>query len=154
MKCPKCKFVNVSGATECADCGVQFVDIRGGRGYRPHADKVDRTCPWNDHGNVCGLVGSLSDSTNGQGPWYCSKHWWQLKGYPLREDEKKPHISYRERWYQERGLPYEPPKMEAPAPWVSVGSGAVELYARLRAGELGPRQQRMREPGEDLDEAA
>ena len=69
MKCPKCKFVNLDGATECADCGVQFAHIRGGRGYRAQVDRIDRTCPWNDHGQVCGLVGSLSDATNGSGPW-------------------------------------------------------------------------------------
>ena len=142
MKCPKCKTINPPGATECDSCGVIFADIRGNK-----ERSVDRLCPWNDHGHVCGLVGSMSDATNGSGPWYCSRHFWQLKGWPLKDaDDAKPHISYRERWYAERGLPYEPPKLDCPVPWRPVAADAVDLYARLRDGTLGPRQ---REPGED-----
>lgn len=94
MKCPKCKFVNPPHATECGDCGVVFAHIA------PKPDKIDRTCPWNDHGNICGLVGSLSDNTNGQGPWYCAGHFLKLKGWPAKAGTDAP-TPYRDRWYQE-----------------------------------------------------
>src|SRR3990167_4462321 len=99
--CPKCNFPSKS-ESECDHCGVQFADIK-----RQSKDKIDRTCPWNDHGLICGLVGSLSDTTNGQGPWYCSKHWWKLKGYPERAGHQE-HVSTRDRWCHEHRQAYEP----------------------------------------------
>lgn len=128
-------------------------------------------CPWNDHGIICGKRGSLSDSLNGAGPWFCVEHYWQLKGrigvvddrhhgpgkapcnYPGCTSKgvagKNPFYclvhygyrttpSYRERWYAERGLTYDPPK---------PGN-----LSGLPNRQLGPRQ---REPGEDpIEEAA
>ena len=44
----------------------------------PGADP--RLCPWNDHGLVCGMPGSISEGLLGTGPWYCSRHFWLLKG--------------------------------------------------------------------------
>ena len=46
-------------------------------------------CPWNDFGSVCGKRGSLTDSTLGEGPWYCPEHWWKLKGRQHVESERK-----------------------------------------------------------------
>ena len=126
--------MNVHGAKECADCGVVFSDIRGGRGAPKQRDNVDRTCPWNDHGQICGLVGSLSDATNGSGPWYCARHYWQLKGWPQRASDDA-HISYRERHYAEIGKPYKPPVLGDIGHWRSVG-------------QLAP-PPRHREPGDD-----
>lgn len=114
MKCPKCKTINAQGSKECDGCGVIFADIKSG------AVQVNLECPWNDHGAICGNRGSISDSLNGAGPWYCSKHYWKLKGYVVSDVKQQ---SYRERWYESRGLDYEPPKR-----------GNTE---------------RMREPGED-----
>jgi hypothetical protein len=48
----------------------------------------------------------------------------------------KPGSSWRERWYAERGLPYEPPPIKDVPGWQCVGR--VKL--------------RMREPGEDSAE--
>ena len=81
MKCPKCGGTRNPADRECGDCGVVFKDIRGGRGSRSFDAPVDRNCPWNDHGQICGDIGSVSDATNGSGPWYCSRHYWQMKGY-------------------------------------------------------------------------
>lgn len=123
--CPKCRDILPLDARACA-CGW--------RSAGPKAkDGINRYCCWNDHGYDCGLVGSLSESTNGTGPWYCSKHWWQLKGYSPRAGET--HVSFRERYYAEQGKPYEPPN---PGNLANIG-------------HLGPRQ---REPGEDWDEVA
>ncbi len=149
MKCPKCKFVNLAGAAECADCGVQFVDIRGGRGYRAPADKIDRACPFNDHGNLCGLVGSMSDRTDGTGPWYCSRHYWKIKGYPETsraeyEASLANHVTVREQWFKDRDQPYEPPNLDGTATFRPMASG--DLVERLQSGQLG---RRGREPGED-----
>lgn len=108
MKCPKCDWKNLDKATECTSCGVQFADIRPGSAANTKYDKIQRTCPWNDHGQICGLIGSLADSY--LGPWYCSTHYWQLKGWPLKAGPATSHVSYRERWYAEHNLPYQPPK--------------------------------------------
>lgn len=106
---------------------------------RVNADQIDRTCPFNDHGNVCGKYGTMADSTNGTGPFYCSPHYWQLKGWPIRTEDVKPPISYRERWYADNGKTYQPPKMKSEnlKEWT-----AMHGYA----------PQRQREPGDDDDE--
>lgn len=41
---------------------------------------VDLLCQWNDHGVRCRVRGSISPSTDGSGPWYCSEHWKALRG--------------------------------------------------------------------------
>ena|SRR3990167_570562 len=147
MRCPKCQYVNPPEAKECHDCGVVFSHIRGGKGPRPPADKIDRTCHWNDHGITCGLVGSMSDSTNGQGPWYCSKHWWQLKGYTSRSNPSE-HVATRDRWFQENKQPYSAPNLSGTAHLKPMASPDGQLMHRLLSGELGKRS---RQPGEDDD---
>lgn len=146
MRCPKCKQLNLHGANECVSCGVVFAHIRGGRGTQ--AQEIERTCPWNDHGHICGLVGSLSDATNGGGPWYCATHYWKLKGWPVKKSDK-PAPAYRETWYAERGLSYESAGLADTAHFQSIGQAAEQLPGRMIAGELGPRQ---RQPGEDSPE--
>lgn len=97
-ECPKCKDVLSIDARACA-CG-----------WRKDGKKeagISLDCPWNDHGYTCGERGSMSDGLNGAGPWYCATHYWLLKG---RKPGTQPAgTSWRERWYAERGLPYEPP---------------------------------------------
>jgi len=95
------------------------------------ADEVDLTCPWKERGEPCGKPGSMSDDTLGKGPWWCSEHYWKLKGLPVRSIPTK-HISYRERWYAEHKMDYEPAKLGDIGNWKSVGT-------------IKP----MREPGED-----
>jgi hypothetical protein len=127
MRCPKCKTPNPTGATECDGCGVGFADIRRGD------SSVDLQCVWNDHGYRCVEKGSMSDGILGYGPWYCSDHFWRLKGHPVRHGTG--HTSVRQRWYEERGLPYQPPPK---------GFGSVRI----------PERAPMRQPGEDEREAA
>lgn len=104
MICPKCHKPSKT-RDECEHCGVIFVDINRGKDVG-----IDLFCPWNDHGRICGLKGSISESTNGSGPWYCSDHYWySLKGWARPDSSKKPE-TYRERWYRERGLPFEKAK--------------------------------------------
>lgn len=112
---------------------------------------VDCSCPWNDHGDICCEPGIISDVVNGQGPWYCSRHYWKLKGWPEKSRAQVEagiarHVSVRDQWYLDNKQPYEPPKLEADGHFRSVAKDSVGLYARLRSGELG---KRMREPGED-----
>lgn len=121
--CPKCKDVLAIDARACA-CGWR-------KDGRKADTEIDRTCPWNDHGSVCGVAGSLSDSTNGAGPWYCAPHYWKLKGFPIQKNEV-PLRPYRERWFAVRGLDYEPP----------------------RKGNLKDIAPRLREPGDDDQEVA
>lgn len=84
MKCPKCQFNNAENATECWKCGVgSSVHIRDGRGTGSSDPKMSTDalqCAWNDHGYRCPAAGSMSDSTNGSGPWYCSEHYWHGQG--------------------------------------------------------------------------
>lgn len=153
MRCPKCQYVNPPEAKECHDCGVVFSHIRGGKGYRIPVDKIDRACPFNDHGNICGLVGSLADSTNGQGPWYCSRHFWKLKGWPETsraefEASLANHVTVRDRWYQENDQPPVPTNLDGTAYLRPMADPDGLLLARLRSGKLGKRS---REPGEDDD---
>jgi len=127
LTCPKCRgILELDGSCSCG-YGVKR------RGAQPQRDTIDRTCPWNDHGAICGLIGSLSDATNGTGPWYCATHYWQLKGWPIKRSNK-PIPSYREQWYTDHGLEYQPPKLGDVGTWKSVGM-------------LTP--QRAREPGDD-----
>ena len=106
-------------------------------------DKIDRACPWNDHGNICGLVGSLSDNTLGTGPWYCSRHWWKLKGYPERAGAE--HTPYRNREF-----PNSPsPNLDGTSHLKPMADKNGDLMRRLHSGLLGHLS---RQPGEDLDD--
>ena len=53
---------------------------REGRYAKPKT-LVNSRCAWNDHGDRCEQAGSLSESTTGSGPWYCSRHYFELKGW-------------------------------------------------------------------------
>lgn len=89
MKCPQCHHINSAGATECEKCNVILADAQRNQRRARSAntpDDIDRYCPWNDHGHVCGLYGVNSDTTNGHGPWYCSTHYWQLRGHVERPE--------------------------------------------------------------------
>ena len=56
-------------------------------------------------------------------------------------------MNWRERWYEERGLAYEPPKLGDCPPFRCIGRADVDaLYRRITGGEMGPRT---RQPGED-----
>lgn len=123
MKCPKCNAANPPGATECESCAVQFKDLK--RGSRS-APVINLNCAWH---SGCGLRGSMSDCTNGAGPWYCSEHYWLLKGQKPRLN---PPVSYRETWYRQHKTADQLP-----------GTGNVGDYAPA-----------IREPGEDSEEQA
>lgn len=51
-----------------------------------HDPQFDRQCPWNDHGIRCQNTGSVSLDTHGGGPWYCSKHFFDLSNRNRAED--------------------------------------------------------------------
>ena len=81
MKCPQCPHANPTAATECEKCNVILADAQRNRRRSEQPDEIDRYCPFNDHGQVCGKYGTCSPSTDGSGPWYCSEHWGKLR-YP------------------------------------------------------------------------
>ncbi len=139
--------------THCTYCGLLLETngdcvscpqgIRKAQGARTPADKVDRTCPWNDHGQTCGNTGSMADSTNGDGPLYCATHYWRLKGWPATARAAfYDLIGYRER--EHPGAP--PPSLEDAGPLRSVAAGSSELLDRMTTGQIGSRA---RQPGED-----
>jgi hypothetical protein len=39
---------------------------------------VDLGCAFNDHGLICQARGTISHSTSGTGPWFCSAHAWVI----------------------------------------------------------------------------
>ena len=140
-ECPKCHGVLENDGSCSCGYGVKR------RGPKASTDKIDRTCPWNDHGNICGLVGSLSDATNGQGPWYCSKHFWKLKGFPERAGSGE-HVTVRDQFFKDRQQPYEPPNLDGTAHLKPMADKDGDLMRRLHSGLLG---KRAREPGDDDD---
>lgn len=139
--CPRCSQPLEDDGT-CPGCTY------GHKRNQSRSQTINPECPWNDHGIRCGKIGSLSDSTNGAGPWYCATHYWKLKDWPVKKSDA-PGPSYRERWYADRGLPYEPPNLAGTAHFQPVANMARQLHDRLVSGELGPRH---REPGEDTRE--
>jgi len=91
--CPKCSDILPVDARACA-CGWRKEPARG-------KGEPDLGCPFNDHGHICGLRGSLSDSIVGGGPWYCPDHFWLLKGRaPARK--AKPQLSPVSSFYEPR----------------------------------------------------
>lgn len=40
---------------------------------------IDKQCAFDEHGTRCASYGSVSNATSGEGPWYCSKHFWELR---------------------------------------------------------------------------
>jgi hypothetical protein len=72
---------------DCPECGEPlakpFKSCTCGWRDEPKKRERDkpRLCPWNDHGDVCGRPGHLSDSVVGGGPWYCREHFARLKGW-------------------------------------------------------------------------
>lgn len=107
--CPKCSFPSESN-TECDKCGVQFGDVKNGRG----ADRIDLFCPWNDHGRTCGKRGSVSETTNGTGPWYCSEHFWKMKGMTDRTQATPMPPDLREKLKTWTALYNRPPRERQP----------------------------------------
>lgn len=103
------------------------------KGITRRVEQTPSGCVWNDHGRLCGQPASMSDSTHGGTEWYCRDHYADLHGWPRLNPDAPPQQTYRERWYAERGLPYEDPKPGH----IPVPRG------------FGPRAVRDREPGDD-----
>lgn len=115
--CPSCGGMREVDGKSCS-CGW-----RSGKAAKPAADT---SCRWLDaSGDACGSPGSIRDAT---GKWMCSDHYCLSKGGQV---SRSPQPSYRERWYAEKGLEYQPPK-----------SGNL-------ASAMPKRQ---RQPGDDSDE--
>lgn len=120
-RCPDCDDVLSIDARAC-QCGWRERPLAVRKKGEP---EIDLTCAWH---SGCGLRGSISDGTNGMGPWYCSEHYWMLKGQPPRLAEQK--VPYRDRWYAENK---KQPEIVMP--------GDVGTYAPV-----------LREPGQDDEE--
>lgn len=117
MRCPKCHQPNHKTAKECEGCGVVFAHIS-----KPASS--DTSC-------ACGKTGVIKRD----GVWKCIS----CSGYVPRL--KSSAMNYRQRWYAERGLPYEPAKLGDFGTFRSVGL--------LTLGAI-----RKREPGDDDEEIA
>ena len=112
IPCPECGELLPPHAGSCA-CGWKAV-------AKPKSS-VNTNC-------ACGRFGIVRKD----GKWRCGI----CSGVPPRVVGS--HVSWRERWYQDRGLPYEPPFVGSVPSFRSVGRTAETVVTR--------------EPGEDLDE--
>lgn len=129
--CPKCNFPSTS-KTECSKCGVQFADIRkSGQPERVPRVRCDEPgCP--DESLV--RIGKRN---------VCLTH------YPkVDRPVVDPKLSYRARWYAERGLPYEPS-----SPMCRLSPAIKKVLAPWSAmkGETPREPIAERQPGEDED---
>lgn len=79
MRCSQCGAVNKASDSECARCGVQFLDLRRGADNEPRGPA---SCAF-DGRAPCYSRGIISSSTNGEGPWYCREHWGVLTSRPV-----------------------------------------------------------------------
>ena len=73
--CPNCSQP-LEDNGECPGCTY------GHKRQQQPKESQDRTCAWNDHGLPCHLIGHLSQTTLGSGPWYCRDHFAMLMGWP------------------------------------------------------------------------
>lgn len=124
-KCPDCGDSLHAKAVSCA-CGWRQTQRRALK--VPDIPEYELQCAWEHFGVRCGRKGCVSDATNGHGPWFCSEHYWHgLRKFP-QPDPSKPPETYRERWYRERGIDYEPPKGGTAKEFVRREPGADEDY--------------------------
>ena len=87
MKCTHCGHVNEPKATHCAECDVYLSRKKqfDGKaspyriGVQVGTEWIDKQCSWNDHGHRCESQGWMSQSTNGSGPWFCGRHFDELR---------------------------------------------------------------------------
>lgn len=120
LTCPECDRTNKQDAIKCMGCGFQFRKSH-------NQSSIYYNCPWSDHGNICGKKGTCASSGNGEGPWYCSRHYWLLTyGIDLGNDLAVA---------VNKSGAY---KLEHCGALKCVAVEAGELYKRLTAGQLGP----------------
>ncbi len=112
-RCPKCKTENPPRAKECDGCGLVFADA---------------PAPVSPTACACGKPGMIKREHG----WKC----WDCSDSSLFRRPGAQARNYRERWYSDNRLPYEPPNLE-PC-----------LFFRCVGVLHGP-VARMREPGED-----
>jgi hypothetical protein len=86
MICPKCSGITEKDNKSCS-CGWT---ARGNR-----KEQVSKQCAFNDHGLRCEKTGSIANTTNGEGPWYCRDHfatvmgWGALKAVTLPDESQE-----------------------------------------------------------------
>jgi hypothetical protein len=76
MICPSCHGLTEKDEQSCS-CGW--------RAQSAVKTKPPKLCVFNDHGLTCGYPGFLSNTTNGDGPWYCKAHFARIMGWPALE---------------------------------------------------------------------
>ena len=71
MYCPSCGL-NINDEESCI-CGWK----KKGK-YRPSDDGIDHSkiCAYTYRGEKCQRLGTISGGTRGEGPWYCSDHYF------------------------------------------------------------------------------
>lgn len=151
MRCPRCKTDNPSNLPQCDSCGVVFADIRNGaKQQEPRIPRV--TCGWPS----CNRESTSRHQTPTGWLNICDTHYvdyWRAtprNGEPngfvdeaeVKRRDKRP--SYRQRWYAERGLPYEEAK-----PMRALSPAIQKVLAPWTA--MTGRVPRERQPGEDED---
>jgi len=75
LDCPNCGESTYDGAS-CSAC--RFV-VRGKKLPAPH-DPSHLGCWFGERGQRCAELGTLSQGTKGEGPWYCTQHFPPFAG--------------------------------------------------------------------------
>jgi hypothetical protein len=71
-QCPSCEKWIPKDSKRCPECSTHIgVKRKSAPGSHP---EHDTRCAWNINGDRCRYPGTISGSTNGGGPWYCSEH--------------------------------------------------------------------------------
>lgn len=116
MKCLRCGAAQNPKNAECSECGSAFT-------AKPVEKLVGNFCK-------CGVAATIR-----VGPiWFCATHDPYARTTPARPETE----NYRQRWYRERGLPYEPPSLKNCPPFMCVG-----LFKEIKRPQ--------RQPGEGSD---
>lgn len=150
-KCPQCHHVNATGATECESCGVQFRDLR--RAQIVQAGPI--TCSWTDHGSRCPCRGICSNTTIGEGSWYCREHWERLQGVEPPGRGNYPTASGRSALMRKwDGLRARNDSRQAGAVGMEWREGETySAFSQRVRNHVASRGERVREPGSDDDYA-
>lgn len=97
----------------------------------------DNLCRFDGEHGRCQHPAAYSDQPTGGGRW-CREHWFRVMGWPQDKPQTgKKHPTWRDRWYSERGVPFEKANLHDCPPFQCVGSTIPNRF--------------IRQPGEDTD---
>jgi len=83
MKCPNCFEFLPARARSC-DCGWEK-EKKGSNATGRRS--ILGFCEWENNGKQCKLLGTMSPSVDGSGPWFCRWH-WRNRNNPIEANDR------------------------------------------------------------------